>query len=68
MRWTTERPTEPGWYWVRWTVNTRSWRRPVIAKVDVVGKHPSYEIDGMHESKFYPTQEWSGPLPPPEEE
>ena len=52
MKWTTEPPTEPGWYWIKEGALT-----PYIEWVDL--KNLKYYIDG---SRF------AGPIPEPEGE
>lgn len=70
MKWTNEKPTVPGWYWVQIDKSLP----PIIVAVD---KHE----DGAHNCKMFalfvdslkmedvddmPCQ-WSGPIQPPEE-
>jgi hypothetical protein len=66
MRWTTEPPREPGWYWYRPRSN-KKWRLVETA----------FGHCGLREQRpawrpffwFMPTNgEWSGPIPEPEEE
>jgi len=68
MRWTTERPTKPGWYW--WRANAESFESPhLIDRVgDIHGGDVLYcatcDDDHMEERDG----QWAGPIPEPEEE
>jgi hypothetical protein len=71
LKWTTDPPTEEGWYWV-YTVP--EWETvPVVAcvKVCIMNDVVSFDIPaGGYESEDYihahATTHWLGPLPPPE--
>jgi hypothetical protein len=62
MRWTKERPTEPGMYWVRARAEKR---RPTIVQffpaVDGV-----VDDDGAS-TKYYEHCDFAGPIKPPED-
>jgi len=75
MKWTTENPTEPGWYWVK-----HPFFNKIIAKIykyvsqgfdDEKGTEilfvsesgPSKQLD----SNFYRNCEWAGPISEPVE-
>lgn len=57
MFWTTERPTVPGWYWIR-----GGYRRPVEFRI-VDGE--LVDEDGAATRFYEPGTEWAGPLPEP---
>ena len=58
MKWTTDKPTEPGWYWYRDIRNHKELYRPLYYAQD--------DIDDLHKwgSEY---GEWSGPLELPKE-
>lgn len=67
LKWTHEKPTEPGWWWWR-NVKAKHEddREAIIYKVrDYAGKLAigNCEIDGSS----YVQGQWSGPIPPPGE-
>lgn len=63
LRWTTEKPAEPGWYW--WTDSTR--RKPTMAEV-YVSTSGHLWVDSV---AFQPCEleqqsgQWAGPIPQP---
>lgn len=59
LTWTTEKPTQPGWYW--WRNNSHF--DPDILKVDVLGDR--FVIDTDLDVLDTPPGEWTGPLEPP---
>jgi hypothetical protein len=54
MKWTTEKPTKPGWYWERKfdTVHIKYFDRDLF-------------FGGLYTA--WETGEWAGPIPEPEE-
>jgi hypothetical protein len=64
LAWTRERPTEPGWYWMRLVEPAFSGHRwatkPVQARIDPRSGQLR-GLDGVG------TWEWAGPLPEPSE-
>lgn len=67
--WTSERPTEPGWYWIRGRVG--NWAEyGVLVQVEI---YPNLEPQnqvvicwGDIFPKIPPNAEWWGPVPKPE--
>ena len=71
MKWTTEKPTQSGWFWVR-TIDDRT---PLKTRMVMITKHgnnlfiylpgsPSRPIDEF--ATFARPVEWMGPIPVPE--
>ena len=62
MKWTSELPTEPGWYWVR---NSTTKHKNIVLVFDglVAGNYTCLKVEEAHE--IY--GEWAGPIPEPEE-
>jgi hypothetical protein len=61
MRWTTEKPTVPGWYW---------WRKTATARariVDVLSDREGLYAEGWKMMAMTWNGEWAGPILPPEE-
>ena len=69
LRWTTEPPTEAGWYWVRW-VSPRGGKdeAPDVVLVLVTQKDGPLHYEEA-EGSWLPIvdvwTEWSGPIPEP---
>jgi hypothetical protein len=70
LTWTKEKPTKPGWYWLRLYVSRGdlgSGYRPNIAYVQddgsicFLGSESDLKIEEVLEG------EWAGPIEPPEE-
>lgn len=66
LRWTTERPKEPGWYWYRDKVR----REPIVVTYDPIKNyaregHLGHPLDKL--AAEYKPIEWAGPIPEPEE-
>jgi hypothetical protein len=61
LRWTEEKPTEPGWYWYRGEVDDAD---PLIVEVDRAG-YFQWPDGGFQEVKLT-KGEWAGPIPLPE--
>ena len=64
MKWTTEQPTVPGWYWHRMT-DGLTWMEQIEVldgRLVVIEDHPygPQPVAGC-------TGEWAGPIPEPEE-
>lgn len=59
MKWTSEKPSVPGWYW---------WRDNIV-RVVYIGEYPpgNLYIMGYHNLRVA-KGEWAGPLTEPEEE
>ena len=68
MKWTSETPTEPGWYWTR-----RTGREQTECIVETTGPYcrvwPRPEDRwGMPAADLAEGREWAGPIPEPKEE
>jgi hypothetical protein len=72
MRWTTERPQQHGWYWVRKHKNGVG--DPEPAEVVLVSMrfrraevyYSGSDVDDSLDSDMFGTAEWCGPLEVPE--
>lgn len=65
MKWTTEKPTAPGWYWYR-SIVCEVTRYTRVVEVFPNGKVSDGSLFPMdHVDKF--NGEWAGPIPEPEE-
>lgn len=63
MKWTTERPTKPGWYWWRRIVpGWDAYKRPRCINVA-----PGPEGVYLQQWSIAEGAEWAGPIPEPEE-
>ena len=66
MKWTTELPTEPGWYWLR-----EYGQQPIIVRVkkdkDVPGILLAEAVYLNIAVQILVGCEWAGPIPEPEE-
>ncbi len=62
LRWTWEKPGEPGWYWYRGAVEEAD---PLIVWVDASGcfQWP----DGEYQEATFTKGQWAGPIEQPEE-
>ena len=62
LRWTSEKPAQPGWYWYRGLIDEAD---PLILLVDEAGyfQWP----DGAFEDVRQTDGEWAGPIPLPSE-
>jgi hypothetical protein len=69
MNWTSEYPTQPGFYWIR-NCKLSRWRntisKPIIVRLNA--KLHFYHPDDAH--PYFPSDvlsaEWFGPIAPPE--
>ena len=69
MTWTTERPTEPGWYW-RKMGQSEDWYSVVVVEFCQTQDGLGYLAPGFHSIQWPENDkdaEWSGPLRPPGE-
>lgn len=69
-RWTTTRPTTPGWYWVEWQWGPDRSRQ--IVQILVSRRHTDFSIriDGATFAlgaveAFHNARRWAGPIPEP---
>lgn len=71
MTWTSQRPTLPGFYWFKGTVNFSSAAREVILAtvVEVTGFAPNVKVWFPQKDTSIPIGacegRWAGPLDPP---
>lgn len=67
MNWTKDKPTEPGWYWVR---TSSPKREPFVAEIAHEAPHGLFLRSGSGYGwvQWLPTHEWAGPIPPPSED
>ena len=67
MRWTKELPTEPGWYWLRYSTDDRA---PWIVHVRKIGMGTIEMYCVGHEEPHSIGRgcQWAGPIEKPEEE
>jgi hypothetical protein len=75
MKWTTEKPLDPGWYWVR----SKHWSSMSGTRPCMIIRLSSHTPSGcVHPTlavihgppPFFSLEydaEWAGPIPPPEE-
>ena len=65
MKWTKERPTKPGWYWMRAGCD---YPRSVVQVYEMSGELRYTDLD-LNESRFIVTsdKEWAGPVVEPDE-
>lgn len=68
MKWTTDKPTDPGWYWFQhWYTG-----EPLIAWIDYPillsgdGQPPLLKANGKYIEDIS-NGKWAGPIPEPEE-
>lgn len=82
LRYTTQKPTEPGWYWCRNQGDFQGQRWEAIVHVASYGmiSHEGAKPDGLcacwmsapgevrilHEREWADDSEWAGPISPPE--
>lgn len=69
MRWTTEKPSRPGWYWWRSDDVAFKSRQCVVEVIKIAGDEPKYWlVNGVsiNWSLGNTPGQWSGPIPPPE--
>ncbi len=67
MKWTTEKPTDPGWYWY----HPEFTETPLIVLVSIRGKSVTFERAGfsmLYKISKEGTGKWAGPIPVPEDE
>lgn len=69
MIWTTEKPTQPGWYWCRW-FDEYEYGEPFTCYLD----HNDDDILCVIQLEFawlpldeFGVRQWAGPIPHPEE-
>ena len=67
MKWTTEKPTTPGWYWARWHFHEPP-GRPEVVEIELYKDELRImEWDNVKTNlDDCPFNEWAGPLEPPE--
>lgn len=69
LTWTTDKPTKPGWYWLKWPDDDDTGKNITLTKVRFeFGKLEVYtigndEVDPL--SEFGDSYQWAGPLEPP---
>lgn len=63
MQWTTEKPTEPGWYW--WRLDER--KSPIVFLRCGDNFHTVIDLYDGWDGTSPDGGEWSGPIPEPEE-
>jgi len=64
MKWTKERPTEPGWYWRKPLNSNPKFNLSVIIKLQIFSGELGYMGYGLVWDKYL----WAGPIPEPKEE
>jgi hypothetical protein len=70
MKWTTEKPTQDGWYWYRPAPDDN---RPLITWIQMVSFPITQTVEAFASCEElanfvdYISGEWAGPLEPPEE-
>jgi hypothetical protein len=62
LRWTTQKPTQAGWYWYRGQAHEEE---PFIVQVDRAGQFQW--PDGGFQEVTLAKGEWAGPIEPPED-
>lgn len=63
MKWTTEKPTKPGWYWFKSTEGTVR-----IYEIVWLGGEPTAKVGGLScPFKNLHDRHWAVPIPEPEE-
>jgi hypothetical protein len=64
VKWTTAKPTVPGWYWYR----RHPWKgkQPKVYVLEFIDSYNGLTNSKFGLMRFLPGQ-WSGPLVPPEE-
>ena len=62
LRWTTQKPTQAGWYWYRGRSHEEE---PLIVQVDHAGQFQW--PDGGFQEVTLTKGEWAGPIEPPED-
>ena len=79
LTYTTDRPTEPGWYWVRSTNSsgdgTEEWLTHLTETDSGLSTYDESEAEFTpidewffhKDSKFFQPYEWGGPIPRPNE-
>lgn len=68
LTWTTEKPTQPGWYWWRVTKDDRERRIVHVWFSDRIDPTmPRLIVDGVGDRYDLADCQWAGPLLPPEE-
>ena len=74
MTWTTERPTEPGWYWFEVGNDSPARMTRNIRAIVLVGEDPLYTPPRLRvqfpQGTFHVGRmggRWAGPIPQPEE-
>lgn len=61
LRWTTENPTKPGWYWIRYGYDKPNPLVVHVTESNGIWYRDSWVLDQSE------TVEWAGPIPEPEE-
>lgn len=62
MNWTNEKPTAPGWYWVR-----GAYANDIIAEARINDTGALYMDDGVQDLLQCDGVQFAGPIPQPEE-
>lgn len=66
MKWTSEKPTKPGFYWL--TENHLGGRRQTtIVEIAMIGDLTVKWVNGARDTVDRVSGQWSGPIPEPEE-
>jgi hypothetical protein len=69
MKWTTEYPTKPGFYWLRnYEVKNEPvlWRGPMLVEVEKGDYWHFHGLNGTWRRWDIVSAEWYGPIKPPE--
>lgn len=59
LRWTSEPPTSPGWYWIRWGAAANHTEVVLVTDSDALRVHYGSRVADMRDV------EWAGPIPAP---
>jgi len=61
LKWSKEKPTEPGWYWIKDNLGTE------IVRIEEISGTLSIWYERDYEAYPVPNNaEWAGPIPEPE--
>ena len=72
LHWTTDLPTEPGWYWLRYRSATEGARVTDVELIDIRHGEPFFvsyagSLRRVYFHRNCEPVEWAGPIPEPED-